>query len=170
MSNEFKPLNLADLFGEPISTYSRQQAVDDEVLIDVTHTATEAGFRIAVAITAAAWADCVEWTDIDNDRQTYQDQAGRLWDVLWMAGQAGTPHRRRRDPLSALPSTPRWLRCPTASDDPQGRLWAGGRGRTGGDHHAAGRRLKRLPPLHTYIMPTAPLRKGAGNSTERIRK
>ena len=93
MSNDFKPLTLADIFGEPISSHSRQQAVDDGVLIDVSDTATEAGFRIAVAITAAAWADCVEWTDSDTDRQTCQDQAGRLWDILWMAAQAA----RRND-------------------------------------------------------------------------
>jgi hypothetical protein len=27
----------------------------------------------------------VEWSDEDSKRQTYQDQSGRLWDVLWMA-------------------------------------------------------------------------------------
>jgi hypothetical protein len=88
MQDAFTPLTLADIFGEPISTYSRRQAIDDGVLIDVTSTATEAGFRIPVAITAAAWTDCVEWTDADNQRQCYQDESGRLWDVLWMSSQA----------------------------------------------------------------------------------
>jgi hypothetical protein len=41
-----------------------------------------------VAITAAAWADCVAWDDADSQRQTYQDQSGRLWDVLFMAAYA----------------------------------------------------------------------------------
>lgn len=75
---------LAEIFGEPIHTYTRAQAIADGVLIDVTETAREAGFRLPVALTRAAWADCVEWTDADSLRQTHQDEAGRLWDVLWM--------------------------------------------------------------------------------------
>jgi hypothetical protein len=31
-------------------------------------------------------ADCVAWSKADNDRKhACQDEAGRLWDVLWMA-------------------------------------------------------------------------------------
>ena len=88
MQHDFIPLTLADIFGEPLSTYSRRQAIDDGMLIDVSETARDAGFRIPVAITAAAWTDCVEWTDADSKRQCYQDESGRLWDVLWMASQA----------------------------------------------------------------------------------
>lgn len=80
--------SLADLFGSMIHRYSRTQAIADGVLIDVTRTATEAGFRLPVAMTAAAWADCVAWNDTDSDRQTHQDQSGRLWDVVWMASWA----------------------------------------------------------------------------------
>ncbi len=36
----------------------------------------------------AAWSDCVEWEEADSQRQTHQDEAGRLWDVLWMASRA----------------------------------------------------------------------------------
>lgn len=79
---------LAEIFGEPIHTYTRAQAIDDGGLVDVTETAREAGFRIPVAMTRAAWADCVEWSETDSKRQTYQDEAGRLWDVLWMAMNA----------------------------------------------------------------------------------
>ena len=50
--------------------------------------AKEAGFNWPVALTAAAWSDCVAWSDADNDRQAYQDQSGRLWDVLFMASYA----------------------------------------------------------------------------------
>ena len=50
--------------------------------------AREAGFRWPVAITAGAWADCVAWSDADSERQTHQDQSGRLWDVLFMAAYA----------------------------------------------------------------------------------
>ncbi|MBI2798944.1 MAG: hypothetical protein HYX63_01455 [Gammaproteobacteria bacterium] len=77
--------SLAEIFGEPISTYTRAQAIEDGFFVDVSETALEAGFKIPVAITSAAWADCVAWTEADNKRQTYQDESGRLWDVLWMA-------------------------------------------------------------------------------------
>jgi hypothetical protein len=74
-----------DLFGPPISTYSRADALADGVLIDVTETAFEAGFKWPVALTRAAWENCVAWSEQDTARQTVQDEAGRLWDVLWMA-------------------------------------------------------------------------------------
>ena len=77
--------NLEDFFGPPISSYSRKQALEDGELIDVTETAAEAGFTVPVALTRAAWEDCVAWSDSDTARQTYQDIEGRLWDVLWMA-------------------------------------------------------------------------------------
>jgi hypothetical protein len=70
---------------KPLHVYTRAQAVADGHLIDVTDAAREAGFRTPVAITAAAWADCVAWSEADSRRQTAQDEAGRLWDVLWMA-------------------------------------------------------------------------------------
>lgn len=74
-----------DPFGELIYSFSRAQALEDGVLIDVTETAQEAGFKLPVALTSAAWHQTVEWTDADSKRQTPQDEAGRLWDVLWMA-------------------------------------------------------------------------------------
>jgi len=74
-----------ELFGETIYSYTRAQALEDGVLIDVTEMAAEAGFRWPVAVTHAAWQECVEWSDDDSRRQTYQDEPGRLWDVLWMA-------------------------------------------------------------------------------------
>lgn len=87
-TNTDSPLNLTEIFGEPISSYSRAQAFEDGFLVDVSDTASEAGFRVPVAITRAAFDDCVTWTDADSNRQTYQDEAGRLWDVLWMAYNA----------------------------------------------------------------------------------
>lgn len=68
-----------------ISIYTRAQAIADGVLVDVSETAREAGFRCSVALTAAVYADCVAWSTEDTERQTYQDESGRLWDVLWMA-------------------------------------------------------------------------------------
>ena len=74
-----------ELFGEVIYSYTRAQAIEDGVLVDISEMASEAGFRWPVAMTATAWADCVAWSDDDNQRQVYQDESGRLWDVLWMA-------------------------------------------------------------------------------------
>jgi len=77
-----------NLFGDIISRYTRAQAIADGVLVDVSETAREAGFRWPVAITCTAWLHCVAWSEPDNRRQVYQDEAGRLWDVLWMAYNA----------------------------------------------------------------------------------
>lgn len=77
--------DLSAIFGEPVSIYTRETAFSDGVLIDVSTTTREAGFRAPVAMTLAAWDDCVAWTDRDSKRQTAQDEAGRLWDVAWMA-------------------------------------------------------------------------------------
>ena len=87
------------LFGEVIYTYSRAQAIEDGVLVDVSETAREAGFRWPVAITQAAWEDCIAWTEDDNNRQVYQDESGRLWDVLWMALHAITSASANRSQM-----------------------------------------------------------------------
>ena len=73
------------IFGEVISVYTRAEALADGTLVDATAMAREAGFNWPVALTAAAWQDCVAWTDSDSERQIHQDQSGRLWDVLFMA-------------------------------------------------------------------------------------
>lgn len=83
-----QPDNLETCFRNLIYTYSRADAIADGTLVDVSKMAREAGFRIPVAMTAAAWADCVAWSDTDSERQTSQDEAGRQWDVLWMASLA----------------------------------------------------------------------------------
>ncbi len=77
--------SLEEIFGPVISSYSRTQAIEDGVLIDVTSMAREAGFKWPAALTHAAWCDCVAWTERDNRFQVCQDESGRLWDVLFMA-------------------------------------------------------------------------------------
>lgn len=71
-------------FGPVIYSYTRAQALADGVLVDVSNAATEAGFKVPVALTSAAWSDFVEWSEDDSRRQTPQNESGRLWDVLWM--------------------------------------------------------------------------------------
>jgi hypothetical protein len=63
-----------------IHRYSRADAIADGVLVDVTGTAREAGIRYPVALTAAAWERCVAVPP----GVACQDEAGRLWDVLWL--------------------------------------------------------------------------------------
>ena len=91
---------LTELFGEVISTYSRAQALEDGVLVSAGAMAREVGFRFPVAITAAAWSDCVAWTDADSARQVHQDQSGRLFDVLFMAHHAIRSRRSGGDRLT----------------------------------------------------------------------
>lgn len=79
------PQTAHPIFGAIIHAYTRQQAIKDGALIDASAAAKEAGFTIPAALTRAAWADAVEWTPADSQRQTYQDETGRLWDVLRMA-------------------------------------------------------------------------------------
>ena len=65
---------------ELIYAYTRAQAIDDGVLVDVSEVAKEAGFRFPVALTSAVWRRYVEIpTGVEA-----QDEQGRLWDILWM--------------------------------------------------------------------------------------
>ncbi len=72
---------MTDLFGDVISSYSRAEAIDDGVLVDVTDTAREAGFRFSVALTRAVWNAYVEVPA----GVRMQDEVGRLWDIVMMA-------------------------------------------------------------------------------------
>ena len=67
-------------FGEVIYSYTRAQAVLDGFQIEVSKTATEAGIRFPVFITRGVYETCVAVPP----GVTGQDEAGRLWDVLWL--------------------------------------------------------------------------------------
>jgi hypothetical protein len=69
---------------EIIHRYSRADAIRDGVLIDVSATAKEAGIRWPVALTAAVWERCVTVPP----GVVCQDEAGRLWDVLFLLRMA----------------------------------------------------------------------------------
>lgn len=60
-----------------IDTYTREDAIEDGNLIDVTETAKEAGIKFPVALTAAVYAKIEDKPDIE-------DIDGRTWDVVWM--------------------------------------------------------------------------------------
>lgn len=64
-----------------IHTYSRADALADGVLVDASPLSRQAGFKVPVALTCAAWQRCVL---MPPGTEGTQDANGRLWDVLWM--------------------------------------------------------------------------------------
>ena len=75
---------IEDFFGPVISRYTRKNAIDDGVLVDVSEMAQEAGFKFPVAVTQSVWAECIDWPK-DSEQGFGQSIDGRLWDVLYMA-------------------------------------------------------------------------------------
>ena len=77
--------SLAEVFGlgTAIFSYTRAQALEDGVLVDVSTLAQEVGFRFPVAVTSALWADISTIPEGSG-----QDVTGRLWDVLYMGALA----------------------------------------------------------------------------------
>jgi hypothetical protein len=70
-------------FGPIIFSYSRAQAIADGVLIDVSKTASEAGWKWNTCVTSAVWA-MIEPSEEVKVRFGC-DTDGRLWDVVYMA-------------------------------------------------------------------------------------
>lgn len=79
------------LFGKIIYSYTRAQAIEDGVLVDVSEMAKEAGFKWPVAVTAEVWGKI---ENIPPRLKGIQDIQGRLWDLLqilfWVARRGGT--------------------------------------------------------------------------------
>ena len=67
-------------FGEVIYSYTRKQAVADGVQVEVTKTAQEAGIKFPMFLTRAVFDNYVAVPE----GVTGQDEAGRLWDVVWL--------------------------------------------------------------------------------------
>ena len=69
-----------------IHFYGRAQMLAHGELLDVSTMARQAGFVVRVAMTREAWAECVEWRRPSSQAKCMsQSEAGRLWDLLWMA-------------------------------------------------------------------------------------
>jgi hypothetical protein len=78
-----EPQQIADgitAFGPVIYSYTRAQAVADGVQVEVTKTAQEAGIRFPVFLTRTVYDAFVTVPE----GVTGQDEAGRLWDIVWM--------------------------------------------------------------------------------------
>jgi hypothetical protein len=71
-----------------IFCYSVSDAIADGLHVEVTKEpeTSELGFKYPVTLTTTAFKKCVEWTEADTKvSQHWQDQSGRLFDVLSMA-------------------------------------------------------------------------------------
>lgn len=98
-----------------VHAYTREEALADEVLIDVSPMAWEAGITLPTAMTAAVWHQYV----LTPEACPCQSEHGRLWDILFMLRRAilnspggdrvafqvlveNTPHRRELVTLKAV--------------------------------------------------------------------
>jgi len=81
-------MKVSEIFGEPISVYTRAQAIEDGVLVDMTEWGSaekgfHGGFTCPVAFTAKLW------TAVSPKKlPRFQDVRGRAHDVLFMASLA----------------------------------------------------------------------------------
>ena len=80
MKEEPTAQDRAGFFGGVIYAYTRSQAVADGVQVEVTKTAQEAGISFPVFLTRTVFDAYVAVPD----GVTGQDEAGRLWDIVWM--------------------------------------------------------------------------------------
>ncbi len=63
-----------------LHSYTRSQAIEDGVLVDVTTTAKEAGIKHPTAVTQAVFEKYIRVPE----GVIGQDEAGRTWDILSM--------------------------------------------------------------------------------------
>jgi hypothetical protein len=79
-------MSMEDLFGEVISTYTRAQALEDGVLVDVDALSPtmrdELGFKFPIALTTRLFEEVIKPdAKAEGGGQSIE---GRLWDALWM--------------------------------------------------------------------------------------
>jgi hypothetical protein len=60
-----------------ISVYTRDDAIRDGEIVDISEMARECGFTVPVGVTRAVWA-------IIEKKPAIQDVKGRIWDLLWI--------------------------------------------------------------------------------------
>jgi hypothetical protein len=84
------------VFGPVVYSYTRAQAVADGVQVEVSKVAQEAGIRFPVFLTRTVYDAYVTVPP----GVTAQDEAGRLWDIVWMLRFA---IRKARPGANSLP-------------------------------------------------------------------
>ena len=107
-----------DFFGEVISSYTRAQAIEDGVLVDLSDPSftfrpglpilKEAGIKFPVAMTTTAFARTVQDPDTDEPLPPGQNLSGRLWDVLTVFKFYA--QRNRGDTILFPVSVQNWVR------------------------------------------------------------
>ncbi len=118
-SKKDKENSIEDIFGPVIYAYTRAQAIEDGVLIDVSEIAKEAGLRFPAAITAAVHA---RYVAVPEELKGQQDEAGRSWDLVWMLAHAVRSGKLDGSEgsfelLVATPESTDWR----ANENPQGK-------------------------------------------------
>lgn len=78
-----------------IFSYSRKQAIDDGVLVDVTDTAKLVGFKHHTVVTQAVWGGCIESEDSEK-------QLARLSAVLRAAMTAVRESLKASEPTDRV--------------------------------------------------------------------
>ena len=86
----------AEPFGPVIYSYTRKQAVADGFQVEASATAREAGITFPVFLTRSVFEQFVAVPP----GVTGQDEAGRLWDIVWMLRFA---IRRTRPATARIP-------------------------------------------------------------------
>jgi len=68
---------------DEIYAYTREQAIEDGVLVDISdlELTKNAGIKVPICLTSNVHALC----EVPKGLEGWQDYNGRLWDVLWMA-------------------------------------------------------------------------------------
>ena len=107
-----------DIFkdADVIYAYSRAQAIEDGVLVDISQFAREAGFKAPVAVTAGVFAVLEPSEELKKDGQ---DLKGRMWDMLWILRH----EIRKSDWTDTTFFAPLFVRAPGAKAGPV-KMWA----------------------------------------------
>ena len=114
MSYKESAMSEHEIFGDVISQYTRAQAIEDGVLVDLTgHKGTEI-FRYPAAFTSALWAEIERGQGKDQGTRE-----ARVWDVCWMATkfarELGPTRRQTRVKIGAR-SHVLWADCGPGDD------------------------------------------------------
>jgi hypothetical protein len=115
-------------FGPVIYTYTRSQAIADGIQIEVSKVAREAGITCPVFLTRAVYDNYVTVPPaLQNGKcGSHQDEAGRLWDIVWMTRFAVRNAKPERSGPCGAVARPARTRLPVAlyvrNDNQRARL------------------------------------------------
>ena len=84
MTDATTNLTMQELFGDVIYSYTRTQALEDGVLVDLNQwiPVNESGYKFPVACTAGVFAIIEKAV---NNKYQCNDYKGVIWDILWMS-------------------------------------------------------------------------------------